>query len=145
MIGAALNRLHRENTPVALLYLDLDDFKEVNDRLGHEAGDYLLGETANRLRACTREGDTPARLGGDEFAILLEGAGAREVQAIAARVVRRLAEATRIGAAVVTTSTSVGAVIAAPGDTPEVLLRRADAALYAAKRAGKGQFLLALD
>jgi len=130
---------------VTLLYLDLDDFKAVNDALGHEAGDSLLGEVAERLRACLRAGDTPARLGGDEFAILLEGTGAAEARVVAARLVATLATPVRIGATSAPISASVGAALAIGGDTADDLLRRADTALYAAKRAGKGRVAFAAD
>jgi len=144
-LGAALARLGRGGAGVTLLYLDLDDFKAVNDALGHEAGDYLLGEVAERLRACLRAGDTPARLGGDEFAILLEGTGAAEARVVAARLVATLATPVRIGATSTPISASVGAALAIGGDTADDLLRRADTALYAAKRTGKGRVAFAAD
>ncbi len=144
-LGTTLARLGHGGPPVALLYLDLDGFKGVNDALGHEAGDYVLGEIADRLRACLRAGDTPARLGGDEFAILLAGAGPTEVRAIAARVVAMLALPVPIGTATATVSASAGVALAAAGETADDLLRRADAALYAAKHAGKNRFLVAAD
>ncbi|CAA9564811.1 MAG: diguanylate cyclase/phosphodiesterase (GGDEF & EAL domains) with PAS/PAC sensor(s) [uncultured Thermomicrobiales bacterium] len=140
-LGGALSRQGRGGPMVALLYIDLDGFKGINDALGHEAGDYLLGEVADRLRACVRAGDTPARLGGDEFAILLEGVG--EVQAVGGRVLEELATPVRIGVATATVTASVGGAVATAGETADDLLRRADTALYAAKHAGKNRFLLA--
>jgi len=144
-LGAALARRGRGGPPVALLYLDLDDFKGVNDALGHAAGDSLLGAVAERLRACLRAGDTPARLGGDEFAALLVGAGTGAVRVVAAQILAALTAPVRLGTATATVSASVGAVLATGGETADALLRRADTALYAAKRAGKNQVRFCAD
>jgi diguanylate cyclase (GGDEF)-like protein/PAS domain S-box-containing protein len=143
-LAAALARQRRGGPAVALLYIDLDDFKAVNDALGHEAGDYLLGEVADRLRASIRAGDTPGRLGGDEFAVLVEGSGVTDAQVIAARIVAALAAPMRIGTVTTTISASVGVAPATAGETADDLLRRADAALYTAKRSGKNQSHLAV-
>lgn len=145
-LSNALARSRREaDGTVALLYLDLDGFKGVNDTLGHEAGDYLLGEVADRLRGCIRGEDLVARLGGDEFAILLIGAGAAEATAVAARVVERVAVPIAIGPAVANVSASVGGAVSGAGDSADELLRRADEQLYAAKRGGKNRALLAAN
>jgi diguanylate cyclase (GGDEF)-like protein len=146
---------------VAVLYVDLDDFKRVNDSLGHAAGDRLLAEVAGRLLHATRGCDTVARLGGDEFAVLLERVrGGEDARVVAARV----GAALRAPFAVENTEVVVGASVGiarvadlaapdagpggAPGGAPapdpaaaaDLLLRGADVAMYAAKRAGKGRF-----
>ena len=124
---------------VALLYLDLDNFKHVNDSLGHPAGDRLLQTVAERLLRATRGVDTVARLGGDEFAVLLEGLAAPEdVAAVVARITRALAAPVPVGGREATPGASIGLVHAEPGVTAEELLRDADTAMYEAKGAGKG-------
>jgi diguanylate cyclase (GGDEF)-like protein/PAS domain S-box-containing protein len=125
---------------VAILFLDLDDFKTVNDSLGHAAGDRLLEVVATRLLRATRGCDTVARLGGDEFAVLLEGmAGPDDT----APVVERIAAAMRVPVALhgneVLVGASVGVVHTRGGETPDELLRNADVAMYRAKEAGKGR------
>ncbi|WP_307874834.1 putative bifunctional diguanylate cyclase/phosphodiesterase [Frankia nepalensis] len=129
----------RDGRPFALAYCDLDDFKRVNDTLGHGAGDELLRTTATRLRAAVQPGDTVARLGGDEFALLLES-GRENPEAVC----RRLAATIRAPCTLAGRSRPVGAsfglVIADPKRHPmaDSLLRDADLAMYAAKREGKG-------
>lgn len=132
----------------ALLFLDLDRFKEVNDRLGHEMGDLLLVEVARRLRAILREGDTVARLGGDEFVVLLDEIGEDRDEAllhtatIAEKIVEELGHPHRLGDHAVTCTSSVGvALFHGPEASPERVLRRADAAMYRAKSAGKNQIV----
>lgn len=131
--------------PLAVLFVDLDGFKKVNDRLGHNAGDVVLRTVASRLLQCVRDSDTVARLGGDEFAILLERfADSGEVEVIADRVVRalqmRLDECERT--AVV--SACVGVTVRpAGGPDADEILHRADAAMYVAKTAGKNRFVFA--
>lgn len=129
--------------PVAVLFVDLDDFKSVNDALGHGVGDQLLREIAARLRAASGGGDTPARLGGDEFALLLEDGGGVER---AVRVAEELLDSLRVPMPLagydVTAPASVGVAVAVPGSTTSSLLRDADIAMYEAKRAGKGQIKL---
>ncbi len=129
---------------VAVVYVDLDDFKTVNDSLGHAHGDALLREVAERLRRATRGCDTVARLGGDEFAVLLEGmAGARDAAVVVERVLATLAHPVALGegaaARVVRAGASVGVAYARGGETAEGLLRDADVAMYRAKGAGKGR------
>ncbi len=127
---------------LALLFVDLDGFKGVNDTLGHDAGDELLKQVARRLSACTRESDTVARLGGDEFAIILPVLRDPEgVHVVAGNVVRSLAEPFPLRAKTVTISGSVGAaVFPRDGRTAEALLKSADVAMYEAKNAGKNAF-----
>ncbi len=124
----------------ALLGLDLDHFKNVNDTLGHAVGDQLLREVARRLAATVRRGDTVARMGGDEFAVLLrQVADRREVQALAQRIVETLSQPYTVGPSTLVVGCSIGIAMAedAPADT-EALLRHADQALYAAKAEGRG-------
>ena len=136
--GLALHR--RDLRPLSLLYCDLDGFKQVNDELGHDAGDDVLRAAAERFRAATRAGDTVARMGGDEFAILLEDGG--EVGDVADRILEAFAQPTFVGRHTVGLAVSIGIAdldpAAAPVDPP-ALLKRADAAMYVAKQAGKGR------
>jgi len=124
--------------PTALLYLDLDGFKPVNDTLGHEAGDALLVGVAKRLEELARAGDVVARLGGDEFAVILPGTDEPAAGLVAGRIVAALAEPFLVGGRPVSIGASVGVVAAPPGAEPEAELRRADDAMYAAKAAGRG-------
>lgn len=123
----------------ALLYIDLDEFKKVNDSAGHEAGDALLQEVADRLRACTREATAVARLGGDEFAVVLaSGASAADAAAAAARVLQALEAPIPVAGAERRLSASIGvALIPADGATVDLLLRNADIAMYHAKERGR--------
>jgi diguanylate cyclase (GGDEF)-like protein len=124
----------------AVLFVDLDDFKEVNDRLGHGAGDELLCEVARRLLAAVRPGDLVARLGGDEFALLLDELESPDLAAaVAERVVRVLGEPVELGGDTVQVGASVGVVELTPGSTATQLLRQADIAMYAAKSRGKNR------
>ncbi|WP_370967578.1 putative bifunctional diguanylate cyclase/phosphodiesterase [Amycolatopsis sp. cg9] len=125
--------------PLVLIFVDLDDFKEVNDRFGHAGGDVLLHAVAQRLLSCVRAGDTVARLGGDEFAILLEG----EVdapQAVADRIQGVLRRPFAVHGTLVPVRASMGLVVPDPAEpliTSDVLLGRADTSMYAGKRLGK--------
>lgn len=127
----------------AVLVVDLDHFKEVNDSLGHASGDLLLRAVADRLRAVVRPGDTVSRLGGDEFAILCEGATSEQVAGVAQRVIDVLAVPVVLDGAEAFVGASVGIAIATPGSTdPTGLLRNADIAMYRAKTAGRGRFVV---
>jgi diguanylate cyclase (GGDEF)-like protein len=118
----------------------MDDFKTVNDSLGHSAGDEVLGEIAHRLRSCTRVGDTVARMGGDEFGVLLVGHDAStRASRIADRIVRELSAPLEVRARPIALSASIGIASGDPTQTAQEILRDSDLALYAAKRAGKGQ------
>ncbi|MEQ8717668.1 MAG: diguanylate cyclase [Acidimicrobiales bacterium] len=124
---------------VGLLYLDLDDFKPVNDTHGHEAGDTVLRVVATRLRAILRPGDTVARLGGDEFALVLPGATDRAwLETIAERVREVVAGPIEVGTGAVTVTASVGVALAPSSIAPEELLSLADRAMYEAKRSKPG-------
>src|SRR3954470_3778518 len=125
----------------ALLYVDLDHFKRVNDTLGHSAGDQLLSIVAHRLKACTKEGDTVARLGGDEFTVLLRNVGdAETARQIADRVVRSLALPANLGGRDYQMRASVGVTLF-PDDGTELeeVIRQADLAMYRAKAQGRGR------
>jgi diguanylate cyclase (GGDEF)-like protein/PAS domain S-box-containing protein len=132
-----------DGDPVVVLFVDLDDFKSVNDALGHAVGDQLLRHIADRIRSTAGPGDTPARLGGDEFAILLEEHGGvdRAID-IAERLLETLREPVSLAGYDLAVLASVGVAVAAPGMTTSSLLRDADIAMYEAKRAGKGQIKL---
>ncbi len=134
-----LARGRRDHTPVAALFLDLDDFKDINDTLGHEAGDQLLAAVATRMANALRAGDTVGRLGGDEFVVLVEGASlAAGAEVVAERIRDVLATPFEIGASDVPLEVTASVGIA-EGDRnlPGELLRDADIALYRAKAAGK--------
>jgi diguanylate cyclase (GGDEF)-like protein len=127
----------------AVLFVDLDDFKRVNDSLGHAAGDELLVAVAERVRARLREPDTAARLGGDEFAVLLDRGGAEAATLVARRLIAALAEPFVVAGTQVQVQASIG--IAVAGDHSRgaaELLCNADMAMYAAKQQGKGRFAL---
>ena len=136
----ALRVTRDDAEPVVVLFVDLDDFKSVNDALGHGVGDQLLRAIADRIRATSGSGDTPARLGGDEFALLLEDRGGvdRAID-VAERLLDSLREPVRLAGYDLAVLASVGVAVAAPGMTTSSLLRDADIAMYEAKRAGKGQ------
>jgi diguanylate cyclase (GGDEF)-like protein/PAS domain S-box-containing protein len=134
----ALARLRRSNGPIALLFIDLDRFKAINDSLGHAVGDHLLISVSERLAEMLRDSDTVARLGGDEFVILAEDLDSdAEALAVAERVLHALEEPFQVGSAEVSMLASVGVSITHdPGAEPEDLLREADVAMYRAKGAG---------
>jgi diguanylate cyclase (GGDEF)-like protein/PAS domain S-box-containing protein len=137
----ALARIRRSDSPIpAVAFIDLDDFKLVNDSLGHGAGDELLRAVADRLRGCLRSGDTPARLGGDEFAVLLEDApDTQAVIEVAERILDALHEPIVIEGREVYARASIGiATRRGPATTSDELLRNADLAMYTAKANGKG-------
>jgi len=137
-------QLARTDTAEALhvLFLDLDDFKDVNDHMGHRAGDAVLAEVAERLRHCTRPHDIVARLGGDEFAVVLTGTTDAAAAAIAQRMVGSLAAPIVVDGRPCRVGASVGVATAAPGADLDELVHQADVAMYAAKANGKGQVQL---
>jgi diguanylate cyclase (GGDEF)-like protein/PAS domain S-box-containing protein len=141
-LSHAMDQDGREKNPVAVLFLDLDDFKAVNDSFGHPAGDDLLVEVARRIRSATRPSDTVARFGGDEFAVLVEsGAMPQAAQAVAEGIIEALNPSFRLEANDFVVRASIGIAIARrPQETPDDLLRDADLAMYVAKRNGKGHF-----
>ncbi len=139
----ALALARRSQLHVAVMFLDLDNFKNVNDSLGHDAGDRLLQAAAQRLVKSTRPSDTVARLGGDEFAILLEGiASEHEVERIAAAITTAFNKPLLLDGREVDNAASIGVACSQPGDDTEQLLRNADIAMYNAKVAGKARFAM---
>ncbi|TAN47524.1 MAG: EAL domain-containing protein [Methylococcaceae bacterium] len=138
----ALKKSHRDGIPLALFFIDLDNFKAVNDALGHDIGDQLLVDAAHRLVKCVREVDTVARLGGDEFTILLSDVGdSRHVARIAQDIIKRLAEPFGLGGETARISGSIG-ITFYPTDAhdAETLLQYADQAMYAAKNQGRSRY-----
>jgi diguanylate cyclase (GGDEF)-like protein/PAS domain S-box-containing protein len=139
-VRQALVRRRRHDASAAVMFIDLDNFKTVNDGLGHAAGDQLLREIARRLEATVRAQDTAARLGGDEFAVLLEDlADEPEALAIAERALDALQPPLTVGERKIVPSASIGVACGRPEDTADELLRNADVAMYAAKERGKAQ------
>ena len=138
----ALTRAAVTGRPMALLFCDLDHFKLVNDSRGHEAGDAVLVETAERLLACIRDGDTAARLGGDEFVVLCEALDSRaHAEQVAQRLIDEITKPMQ-RAHDVTMTVSVGIALSEPGISAADLLRNADAALYRAKESGRDRHAL---
>jgi diguanylate cyclase (GGDEF)-like protein/PAS domain S-box-containing protein len=128
------------DSDTAVLFIDLDNFKTVNDSLGHGAGDQFLSEVARRLSACVRMGDMVARMGGDEFAVLISGVDAQiRAPRIAERILRELAAPIELQRRAITPSASIGIACADPSQNAQEILRDADLALYEAKRSGKGR------
>jgi diguanylate cyclase (GGDEF)-like protein len=124
-----------------VLFIDLDDFKVINDTKGHETGDELLAGVGERLRRLVARDDTVARLGGDEFAILIEGAGQpADIESIAGRIIAAMAEPLDIRGELLTPNMSIGVAVSTDAADPTDLLRQADLALYVAKGSGKNQF-----
>src|SRR5438105_1734979 len=140
-LDQALARSDRSDDVLAVLLLDLDGFKQVNDSLGHDAGDQLLQEVAVRFADVIRPSDTLARFGGDEFALLLEGANEPPAVTAAERLLDRLAEPIRIAGHELAVGASIGIAIH-PGGPPQSAdrIRHADLAMYAAKEAGRGRY-----
>ncbi len=138
----AINGARRHKRQVALLFLDLDQFKRINDTLGHDAGDLLLLTVADRLKSCVRSQDTVARLGGDEFTILLNDVRESHHVTVAAKnILRTLKSPIRLQNHEVIVSTSIGVTVA-PYDSehPETLMKNADLALYRAKEKGRDRY-----
>jgi diguanylate cyclase (GGDEF)-like protein/PAS domain S-box-containing protein len=141
LLRAELARVDRHDQPFAMLYMDLDDFKQVNDRFGHEAGDALLREVASRIRSGLRAGDVPARVGGDEFVALLpQVAGVEGAKAVADRVAEFLNRPHVISGTTLYCPASVGILMADNTyKDANAVMRDADAAMYKAKQAGKSR------
>lgn len=140
----ALARSERTGMLVAVLFVDLDEFKIVNDSLGHDAGNRLLSTVAGRLRSCVRDGDTVARLFGDEFAVLLEDPASREeVQRVTERISQKLREPVRLDGRELFVNSSIGVALSDfAWEDAEDVLHNADLAMYAAKRKGKARYEL---
>jgi diguanylate cyclase (GGDEF)-like protein/PAS domain S-box-containing protein len=133
----------RRHSHAAVLFIDLDRFKDINDSLGHAAGDHLLQEVAKRLSRCVREEDTVARLGGDEFIALLVGIqDAHNAALVANKIIATVSAPCRIGGRELRVSPSIGiAIFPNDGKNIEALMRNADTAMYHAKQAGRSQFM----
>jgi diguanylate cyclase (GGDEF)-like protein len=138
--GQFAERRRQSGSGRAALFIDLDDFKAVNDTYGHEVGDRLLAEVARRIQACLRADDLAARLGGDEFAVLLRNvAGVDAARDVAERIGATLAAPARVDHIMLTCQASIGLAYHSGSGRTDTLLREADSALYSAKAAGKGQ------
>jgi diguanylate cyclase (GGDEF)-like protein/PAS domain S-box-containing protein len=139
-VSHALALAQRQAHPITVLFLDLDDFKRVNDSLGHAEGDRLLIAASERFLSCARAADTVARLGGDEFAILIEHAVEPDGRAeLLDRLATAMGHPFTLSGNQVQVTASIGVATASVGDTADDLLRNADVAMYAAKRRGKGR------
>ena len=140
-VGQASRSLTRPEDRLAVLFIDLDDFKTVNDSLGHSAGDHLLISVSDRLRHCVRNLDTVARLGGDEFAVLVEALEHDgEAVDIARRILAVLSDPISVAGRPMAASASVGIVYGQAGDSADDLLRNADLAMYVAKNGGRNRY-----
>ena len=137
----ALQMSRRRDTRIALLFVDLDGFKPVNDRFGHAAGDAVLVDVAGRLRTCVRQSDTVARLGGDEFALLLEDVNPSEVNIACDRILAALSRGAHVAGHQLALSASIGVALGGSSETAESMLRNADLAMYEAKSRGKNQWV----
>ncbi|CAG0938778.1 putative signaling protein [Gallionellaceae bacterium] len=141
-LAQEIKKANRASLPLALLFIDLDRFKEVNDTLGHDIGDTLLVEAARRIVSCVREADTVARLGGDEFTVILGDAEEMgSVERVTENILEKLAEPFQLGSDITYVSASIGITLY-PNDATELegLLKNADQAMYVAKNQGRNRF-----
>jgi diguanylate cyclase (GGDEF)-like protein/PAS domain S-box-containing protein len=137
-VDHAATRLQRQGGQLAVLFIDLDDFKTVNDSLGHSAGDALLQVVSDRLTTCVRAGDTAARLGGDEFAVLMDAlADPNDAIEVAERIIAALQEPVVLDVLLVSATASIGIAYGTAGAGSDEMLRNADLAMYTAKAGGK--------
>lgn len=142
-LGQVLVHAKRHSRSIAVLFLDLDNFKTINDTLGHDAGDQLLKQVADRLRGCIRAGDTISRQGGDEFVIVLaEVTQSEDASKVAQKIIDSLGATVQLGGTALSVTTSIGISVYVPGEDADYddLMKRADAAMYDAKRAGRNQY-----
>ncbi|MES2258610.1 MAG: EAL domain-containing protein [Pseudomonadota bacterium] len=141
-LSQEMKKAKREGLLLALLFIDLDQFKQINDRFGHEQGDALLVEAATRITSCVRASDTLARLGGDEFTVILAGLDqVASAERVAQNVIGRLALPFALDGDSGVVSASIGiALYPSDADDPDALLRHADQAMYAAKNAGRNRY-----
>jgi diguanylate cyclase (GGDEF)-like protein len=141
MLGAALDRGRARGRRVAVLYVDLDDFKLCNDTYGSDAGDHVLQVTAARMQAQLRSGDTVCRLGSDDFVVIMESAGPDHmVTRVGERISDAVAQPITFEGEPILVGASIGVAVAVPGDTTDELLAHADTAMYAAKATGKSAY-----
>jgi diguanylate cyclase (GGDEF)-like protein len=140
----AIERAHRSSSKVAVFFLDLDNFKNINDSLGHTAGDRLLQNISQKLHACVREDDTVARLGGDEFIVILEQVASIDtVHELAKMLLQSVTAETEVGEHMISTTASIGvSIFPDDGKRPDELIRGADAAMYKAKSMGRNNYQL---
>jgi diguanylate cyclase (GGDEF)-like protein len=140
----ALNRFTRYASPVALLFCDLDGFKPVNDEYGHQVGDAVLVQVADRIHSIVRDTDTAARVGGDEFALLIEGVDdIGLLTGVADRLVARVAEPIVVGRVTAQVGVSIGLVVASERcHQVDTLVALADSAMYQAKASGRGRYVV---
>jgi diguanylate cyclase (GGDEF)-like protein/PAS domain S-box-containing protein len=137
----AIMRSHRNDTMLAVIFIDLDHFKKVNDSLGHYSGDKLLCDVAKRLSGCLHEGDTVSRQGGDEFTVLIEDTAAFKVERIAEKLLEELTRPFTLGKSEVFIGASLGvALYPNDGRSADILLKNADTAMYRAKSAGRNRY-----
>jgi diguanylate cyclase (GGDEF)-like protein/PAS domain S-box-containing protein len=140
-LAHAVAHADRRESRTAVLFVDIDDFKAVNDRFGHHGGDEALMEVARRLESSLRPSDTLARVGGDEFVAVCEDvASSGDAEALAGRIIEALLPAVKLADGDATVRVSVGVSVGVRGDRPDTLIRRADAAMYEAKLAGGGAY-----
>lgn len=144
-LDTALARSRRSGETVAVLFVDLDDFKQINDELGHDAGDEMLVAVARNISSVLRSCDTVARLGGDEFVVICEDVTAEgEISRLAGRVLAAIRRPVRLRGSQVSVTASIGvAVSGAPTESPDELIRLADVAMYRAKRRGDADYVIA--
>ena len=145
-VATSLSQMASSQRPIAVMFIDLDGFKEINDTFGHAVGDRVLSAVAARLRVQVRKLDLAARIGGDEFGMLLDGMRHfSDASVVAQRIIETLRRPIPIGDAMVTIGASVGVAVvedAADAPEPEEMMRRADMAMYLAKRQGKNRFVV---
>ena len=141
-LTSALNMAHRYKKSAAVMFIDLDGFKTVNDTLGHDAGDYVLKQVAQRMLACVRETDTVARVGGDEFLIIATEINSPDNAAqIAEKVIQTVSQPIVINGQQATVGTSIGiAIFPDHSDDMDRLIKLADEAMYKVKNAGKNSY-----
>jgi diguanylate cyclase (GGDEF)-like protein/PAS domain S-box-containing protein len=140
-VGKALG--DRQSGQIAVLFIDLDNFKTVNDRFGHASGDQVIAAAARHIWSCARDGDTAARVGGDEFALLVEDVTVEQVTALADRVIEALSKTeVAFSPQPLAIGASIGIAVAGPEETTDTVLRDADLAMYEAKRQGRGRHVL---
>lgn len=138
----AIARHKRSKAGYAVMFLDLDNFKVINDSLGHEAGDKLLVTVASRIQACIRDTDTLSRLGGDEFTVILEDLRNDEVRIVAERILDSLSQPINVGPTHFTTGVSIGIAYGDDSMDSNILLKNADTAMYEAKGSGKQRYVI---
>jgi diguanylate cyclase (GGDEF)-like protein len=141
-LSQALGRISRTGEPVAALFVDLDDFKSINDRHGHAIGDQVLIETARRMLMAVRPTDTVARLGGDEFMIVSDGLDASSLADFCERMGRAIAEPIATAAGDLTVTAAIGVATVDGSATVDESIHQADAAMYRAKRIGPGSVMI---